>query len=388
MEEGAASSVKNLPVGSQLPSRFAAADQEELMPAPTSKSFTISRVVFLEPNWMIDGEIREKNQGALLSSEQEPLTGYTPRPLLVPPPKTLKTFRELWDALNEEHSLIVPTRLSTTYYHLNDVEFFVGGRRKLDSTPVRWQKATGVQNRRPVRFALGLLERRLSKEFPAIPNKYIYYAVDSRKLIGPEEVGFFPVTDYQPWPFDAQQSLIQKFPKDRRPPHGSFEYSFRALNAFTKNYQGFEIPLGAFDTILASEQSRTGESFEAFGVKFPAQGTTRWGILVVLGIQLYLFIHLRELAGKLNPEDAGWDVAWIGVYDSTLSKRVFAFSAFWLPIGAVAALAIRGLYISDFAKLYWAILCCGVIASVTLSVAGWRHSQNLHHRASTTDLLP
>jgi hypothetical protein len=42
------------------------------------------------------------------------------------------------------------------------------------------------------------------------------------------------------------------------------------------------------------------DSFEVFGVKFPVEKATRCGILLIVGVQLYLWIHLHELSPKLN----------------------------------------------------------------------------------------
>jgi hypothetical protein len=111
--------------------------------------------------------------------------------------------------------------------------------------------------------------------------------------------------------------------------------------------------------------------FEVIGIKFPAENTTRWGLVVIIGIQFYFWLHLRELASKLRREDPGWQVAWIGVYSSGYAKWATIFSACLLPVSAALALGIRGLFVSSFAWQYWVllILCTGV--SSMLAFLAW-----------------
>jgi hypothetical protein len=180
---------------------------------------------------------------------------------------------------------------------------------------------------------------------------------------------FMPVTGSDEISFKPQEGLLQRFVRDR-PIGGSFEHSFSELNKITTNYQSLEI--NKFDPILEAEQNRTGESFEAFGVKFPAEATTRWGILVILAVQTYFWIHLHELARKLQPSDPGWEVAFIGMYSSLPSQIVYSISALALPVCAVAALGVRGLFIGGFRWMYWLMLITGTLSSLTLAVAGWR----------------
>jgi hypothetical protein len=169
--------------------------------------------------------------------------------------------------------------------------------------------------------------------------------------------------------FRAQESLIRHF-HSWVPLSGSFDHSFPELNKITRNFQTLEID--KFDPILEAEQNRNGESFEAFGVKFPAEATTRWGVLIILAVQLYFWIHLRELSQKLQPGDAGWEVAFIGMYTSLPSRIVYFISSCILPVLAVSALGIRGLAIGDYQWPFWASLTCGIAVSIALAGVIWR----------------
>ena len=49
-----------------------------------------------------------------------------------------------------------------------------------------------------------------------------------------------------------------------------------------------------------------------------------WGTVILLGVQIYLLSFLKQLSGKLGPDDAGWDVPWVGM-DQTKFDCVSCF---------------------------------------------------------------
>jgi hypothetical protein len=56
------------------------------------------------------------------------------------------------------------------------------------------------------------------------------------------------------------------------------------------------------------QQIEKGDSvFDAFGLKIPLDQLTFWGIVVVLSVQLYFFLHVREFHAKIKASDSGWD---------------------------------------------------------------------------------
>ena len=92
---------------------------------------------------------------------------------------------------------------------------------------------------------------------------------------------------------------------------------------------------------------------------------TRWGILLIVGIQLYLWIHLHELSPRLKEGDAGWDVAWIGVYRSLPARVLFRGLDCVASVVTIAALgnnALRGA-----TALVWAVYITALMASLLLA---------------------
>jgi hypothetical protein len=103
-------------------------------------------------------------------------------------------------------------------------------------------------------------------------------------------------------PFFPQEMLRTKFPDL---PQGKFSEAFADLNELTNGLQSDKID--ELQAWLASQQAQhSSESFEAFGVRFPADATVVWGTVVVLAVQIYLLLHLRELTPRLASDDPAW----------------------------------------------------------------------------------
>jgi hypothetical protein len=189
---------------------------------------------------------------------------------------------------------------------------------------------------------------------------------------------FLPVVSTENFSFDGQAVLISHARHEWDWKHGDFSSSFRQLNDVTRDYDGLDVE--NIERILASEEKRTGESFEAVGIKFPAENTARWGILVILGLQVYLWLQLRERSSKLSSTDAGWEVAWIGVYPSAYSKFATFLSIVALPVVTVLALGTRVLYLSSFAVAYWIVLIGATASTLMLGGLAWLHLVGLHRQ--------
>jgi hypothetical protein len=118
---------------------------------------------------------------------------------------------------------------------------------------------------------------------------------------------------------------------------GPFKKSFGDLSVATRDET--DLPLEDIKEFLHDEAAKGPEVFEAFGMKFPAGQITFWGIALLLSVQMYFLVYLRQLVGKLKADDAGWDVPWIAMSFSGLSKSLFFMSSVVLPFAASILLA-------------------------------------------------
>jgi hypothetical protein len=93
---------------------------------------------------------------------------------------------------------------------------------------------------------------------------------------------------------------------------------------------------------LDAEMAGNERQFEVFGIKFPIEDLSRWGIVLEIAILLYFCVHLRELSPKMTSADPGLDVAWVGLYSSWLASSLVWMSVLVLPGIAVILLGMAG----------------------------------------------
>jgi hypothetical protein len=100
-----------------------------------------------------------------------------------------------------------------------------------------------------------------------------------------------------------------------------FNETFRELDQMTAGFQ--DLDFQHLQKILHLQENTSKEGLEVFGVKIPTESTTRWGIILIIAIQLYLWLHLREYRhrGIMAPP-----VAWIGSYSQLSAPEFFSSS--------------------------------------------------------------
>lgn len=207
----------------------------------------------------------------------------------------------------------------------------------------------------------GASERRIDMTLQSLDLEWLKPFVGKLRRTDSEGDSKKPRLTYSGYPFqipvlediwldeaiDGQGVLMSRFPTDRRY-RGLFKDAFRELSEITKDYE--DVRLATIERIVVGQKARRTEAFEVFGARVPAEGTARWGLLVVVGLQMYFWLHLRAFASRIQPNDSAWDVAWIGLYGTRWSRAVLVVSGYVLPVIVVALLALRR---ESFRHLGW-----------------------------------
>ncbi len=164
---------------------------------------------------------------------------------------------------------------------------------------------------------------------------------------------------------------------------GRFEEAFPDLAKAVCSSE--EVSLQDIVTHLEQESGKGPESFEAFGLKVPVVQLTKWGTVLLLSIQVYFYVHLRELSRKLGKDDPGWDVPWIGMYQSRLSRLILLVSSCIAPVLAVGLLGwyscahyVRDKNLHNWRAEKWELVRLftsglAVLISVMLSWLSWKY---------------
>lgn len=120
---------------------------------------------------------------------------------------------------------------------------------------------------------------------------------------------------------------------------GPYETVFPDLAALTSDLMNISFP--EVQKRLNDLQPKGDETIEALGLKVPLAQITQWGTFLLLSLQLYFLLHLREFSGKVTCSSPGGDVAWIGVYRSKMALTTTLLSACLFPAICLAVLIGR-----------------------------------------------
>lgn len=80
---------------------------------------------------------------------------------------------------------------------------------------------------------------------------------------------------------------------------------------------------------------------DVFGIKFPADSQAQWGIILIVTVLLYFWMHLRELSPRLKAAHSGVEIAWPGLYRSWIAYVVVWGTVVFVPLYALWILGLN-----------------------------------------------
>jgi len=288
-------------------------------------------------------------------------------------PQTLADFVAEWELVNHRLFLTIPTSLDGRIGPVNSP--MVGEDPDALGKPDRPYSLSTADQLGAIEKASGLKMDMLVAPMkpyagnradlgPSFPENLFFY-------VGPG--GYVRIKSFATVPLDGFFYLVNQLPESQRTSwrQGTFAEAFPDLNTITKDRQAATFKV--WDQALRDEIDRTSDAFEAFGLKIPAQATTLWGVVLVLGVQLYMLTHLIELSRKIELADPGWEVAWIGIYQHRLARIIFFCSAIVLPPLTIFLIAHKSITLSmnttQSALIEaWATMVVGGLFSIMIAV--------------------
>jgi hypothetical protein len=326
------------------------------------------RPEFESPSWRIEQDVPAEFIPKYYDSTSEFLN--------VPPPASLKSFEQLWDALLVKGRIQLPrTPKECIATYPEGLKLLGSGVRSLSLGSMKCTieplNIAGAPADVKMRFEYDATnmsqlyrERQLSRQ-----NFDFYFEARNLPQVISNVTLFVPVKDFIEIEFDGQKALIEQAGKWNEGYRLPFKDAFRELASVDEPFEDANI--SSAERILAAEEKRTGDVFETMGLKIPAEVALRFGVLLILCVQLYLWIHLREFATK-SERDHGFDVAWIGVYFSKVGRFFRFVSILLFPAGSVLALTIWSLILSGDRLWGWLILIAANLVSILLNILLWR----------------
>jgi hypothetical protein len=172
---------------------------------------------------------------------------------------------------------------------------------------------------------------------------------------------------------------------------GAYETAFPEL---VNESKGLEvINLSEMVNRLKDKQGKGDQNIEVIGLKLPNEDLNRWGIVLLLSVQFYFWLHLHELNKKIDGTSPGWDVAWIGMYSSLPAVITMWISTGALPVAAVGLLASRNPLFGDkhvYSERFFGGLIVLVSAALVIATIERLHvlkmSRPVEHRQTVPEI--
>ena len=122
--------------------------------------------------------------------------------------------------------------------------------------------------------------------------------------------------------------------------HAPFEQSFGELSTQMATISGMTFKdtkdyLERQSSITAPE-----DTVDVFGAKLPTAKISNWGILIVLGIELYLLILLQQLSRQVQNSKSN-TMIWVGLFPSQIARTFTLVSCAVLPIAVLLYLELK-----------------------------------------------
>jgi hypothetical protein len=241
-------------------------------------------------------------------------------------PASLPAFCNTWDMLNNVPKLIIPdqSQVVKTVVAVNNGSSSIAQYQSGDettSTTVLVSSLAAPDHDAISRLHLATLDSAASK------YAYSWDVGDDHIIV--------PVAASE-WQIDGQGAINRAARKTWKT--GACGETFRALIRQTSD--STDQSFGGLAAYLAQAAAKEKtDSYTVFGMEFPVESASRWGILLIVGILLYLWIHLNEVSSRIKHDDPGWDVAWIGVYRSLPARSLFIFLTVVLPLVTIFILS-------------------------------------------------
>ncbi|HEY3767277.1 MAG TPA: hypothetical protein VGN44_01275, partial [Candidatus Angelobacter sp.] len=261
-------------------------------------------------------------------------------------PQRLDEFKTIW---NNSYSILCPIHIADE----SVAQLFAPISNNQTTVPIKREAlSSGVT---PI--AAILMDNGTTAKFKGlyksqnVESEGLFYSIGFLPVTSPNDVmptmaNFprqweIPVLDSKVFHFDFRSLLIRELPQYRWL-HGEFKDAFFELDQATAGFQ--DLDFDHIKQILQNNERNSKEAFQAFGVTFPIETTTKWGTLIIIMIQFYFWLHFLEYRKRQLDET---NTAWIGSYTSIAARLLFCSTALVAPIGVVAFVSIKATLIPE-----------------------------------------
>lgn len=152
---------------------------------------------------------------------------------------------------------------------------------------------------------------------------------------------------------------------------GHFKDSFPDLNRYLAGL-GEGPPDVSFDSLsifVDRDLARGNTPIEVMGIKIQAGEISFWGLIILIGVQLYFAIHFSAFTSELKTNRDIPRVPWIGVYGGLIPSLMLLAGVVVLPAYTAGTIAYSAVIYRDGNWWYWALGGVSFILAVATLVS-------------------
>ncbi len=135
----------------------------------------------------------------------------------------------------------------------------------------------------------------------------------------------------------VDEQFLQGFFSDWR--NGAYDAAFAELSQAARVHENQDLKTVAAE--VADLQRKGEHAVEIFGLKIASDDINRWGMVILLIVQFYLWMQIHQLPAELERGDAGREVPWFALYRSPLAALATVVSLGILPVVTVSLLCYQ-----------------------------------------------
>jgi hypothetical protein len=183
---------------------------------------------------------------------------------------------------------------------------------------------------------------------------------------------------------------ISLFPANDQVPfrNSTFDERFPDAARFMRDRDWESVSFDDFIKDLRSARDKFDNPATVFGFLVPAEQVTPWGLALLVGVQLYFWIHLYEITTKMQSDSPGWGVAWVGVYDREPAKSLCKLSACIAPTITAITLVVLEIwrYSNSISNIEGVVLALSMAGIFWLAFLTYRQINELHKKRKETSV--
>lgn len=154
-------------------------------------------------------------------------------------------------------------------------------------------------------------------------------------------------------------------------PTGLFAQSFPDLSKLAASISS--VTLEDLQKHISDLRASGSQTVDVFGANIPSDLLRTWGLFVLIAVQFYYYIHLKQFHKTFGSERLNPSFAWVACYSDRTARYAYISSVIFVPIATAAYLSLTHL---DFStnKTQAILGIVAALAALNVALLTWRET--------------